>query len=160
MILGGLVTGEMAARTIAPQLPHWRGTDTDTVILTGHARRLWGLSPGQRSNLHTTAEINALGLRGPAPTQPRPPDQARLMVLGDSTFFGFGIPAGQHLLDRAAATLINSSAISLRRFLSFARRACQPVPPNRSNTAVDSAPPYRDRTSIFSTGTNSLALFA
>lgn len=103
--LGLLVLLEGGASVIDPQLPGWRGTDNETVILTGHATRLWGLSPGVRANLHTTATVGELSLRGAAPALPRPGGIERLMVVGDSTFFGFGIPDGETLLDVTAAAL-------------------------------------------------------
>jgi lysophospholipase L1-like esterase len=40
----------------------------------------------------TTATIDEIGLRAPIPHAPRAEGEERVVILGDSTFFGFGIP--------------------------------------------------------------------
>jgi lysophospholipase L1-like esterase len=50
------------------------------------------MPPGSKSNAEgSTANINILGLRGAMPEQPRPSGHQRIMSLGDSAFFGFGV---------------------------------------------------------------------
>ena len=77
--------------------PTWGVADNPSVVLTGHPTRLWGLSEGVRQNLDTVATVNSLGLRGEVPKLPRPADEERVVILGDSTFFGFGV-ADQHTM--------------------------------------------------------------
>ena len=77
--------------------PTWGATDNPSVVLTGHPTRLWGLTEGKRQNLDTVATVNALGLRGAEPIMPRPADEQRIVIVGDSTFFGFGV-ADEHTL--------------------------------------------------------------
>lgn len=88
-----LLAAEVVARAVAPELPHWRARDGATILLTGHPTRLWGLAPGERDNLGATATINALGFRGPLPVEGR----RRVIVLGDSSFFGHGVEDEQTL---------------------------------------------------------------
>lgn len=82
---------EGGARMVAPQVPSWRGQDTGTVIMVGHPTRLWGMGPGVRQNAGVPATITELGLRAPLPDGPRPPGRERVLILGDSTYFGHGV---------------------------------------------------------------------
>ena len=77
--------------------PMWGAADNPSVVLTGHPTRVWGLTEGERQNLDTVATVNALGLRGDVPQMPRPANEERIVILGDSTFFGFGV-ADQHTM--------------------------------------------------------------
>lgn len=106
---------EWSARRIdAPSLPEWRH-DGDGMGMTGHATRLWGLAEGVIGNGTVTATINALGVRGPVPPVPRPAGQERVLILGDSTFFGHGIAdgetIGQSLVRALAASGIRADAV-------------------------------------------------
>jgi lysophospholipase L1-like esterase len=83
-----LLVGEGAAQVVDPLVPGWHGLDNGSVIMVGHPTRLWGLGPGERRNGTHTAHIAEVGLRSPVPEVPRPPGRARILVLGDSTFFG------------------------------------------------------------------------
>ncbi len=83
---------ELAARTIGAEVPAWRLVDAEGVVMTGHETRLWGLSPGVKQNGDEKATINTLGLRGEAPAMPKPAGRTRVLVLGDSTWFGHGVP--------------------------------------------------------------------
>ncbi len=50
------------------------------------------MPPGVKANAEgSTASINELGLRGSIPERPRPSGRNRIMSLGDSAFFGFGV---------------------------------------------------------------------
>ncbi len=86
---------EGAARTLGPQVPIWRAPDNPGVVMTANDTRLWGMGEGVRKNGQVTCTIGPLGLRGPAPEVPRPPGRERLLVIGDSSFFGHGIPDDQ-----------------------------------------------------------------
>ena len=55
---------------------------------------------------------------------------------------------------RSAAIFSKPSAMIIRSFLTRALRACQPAPPSLSSWVPLSSPPKRERTSMFSTGTN------
>jgi len=97
-LLWGLVSGllvlgmlEGVARWLDPRLPSWQGSDSLAVVMTGHPLRLWGLSEGLRDNANTVATIDPIGIRAPVPSVPRPEDVERILVLGDSSFFGYGI---------------------------------------------------------------------
>ena len=85
------VAAELFARWLGPELPSWRGADTAGVVMTANPTRLWGLSPGERKNGPAIATVNALGLRGDVPEVPRPAGRQRILVLGDSTWFGHGV---------------------------------------------------------------------
>ena len=96
---------EFVARSVNPVFPRWGLPDTTSVIMTAHPTRLWGLSPGERKNVDTTATINKLGLRGAVPTVPRPDGEERIVILGDSSFFGHGVSDENTLPD---TTVINA----------------------------------------------------
>ncbi len=93
---------EVAARMVGPIIPGWQSPDTHGVIMTGNATRLWGMAPGERRNVDTIATINELGIRGVMPVVPRPTAH-RVLLLGDSTFFGHGVPD-----DKTIATLLEA----------------------------------------------------
>lgn len=88
VVLGGL---EAAARMVGPQIPAWQAPDNAGVIMTGNPTRLWGMQEGVRQNGSKTATITALGLRGPLPEVPRPAGRQRILIVGDSSFFGHGV---------------------------------------------------------------------
>ena len=94
-LAGALLAAELVARSLAPQLPSW--TRDETVVLTGHPTRLWGLGPGVQLNAGEDATIGDHGLRGAFPELPRPADRERILVLGDSSFFGHGVPDDETL---------------------------------------------------------------
>ena len=108
-LLGGLVAVciglETLARYHAPQLPGWTSVSQSSMIMQGHATRLWGMTPGIKSNGNAQATINALGLRGEIPELPRPDGRQRILVLGDSAFFGHGIEDDETLAVQLAALL-------------------------------------------------------
>ena len=92
VLVGLLLLLEGTARWLDPRIPAWQGEDSHAVVMTGHPQRLWGLSAGKRTNAGTIATITTDGLRVPVPEGPRDPGVERIMVLGDSTFFGYGVP--------------------------------------------------------------------
>jgi lysophospholipase L1-like esterase len=87
-----LVLLETWAQRMELQLPTWEGADKVGSLMAGHPTRLWGMTPGVFGNAQdTTASINAWGLRGKPPEMPRPAERDRILTLGDSAFFGFGV---------------------------------------------------------------------
>ena len=92
LFLAPLAGLEMWARGQKPQLPGWGGPQGASGLMEAHPTRLWGMPPGVKSNAEgSTAAINDLGLRGDVPELPRPSSRQRIMSLGDSAFFGFGV---------------------------------------------------------------------
>ena len=110
--LGG---AEWAAGRVEAPFPAWRANDNPSVVMTGHPSRLWGLAPGERKNVETVATVHALGLRGAVPEGPRSADEQRVVVLGDSSFFGFGVADDQtmaaHLERRLDGVTVINAAI-------------------------------------------------
>ena len=83
---------ELWARAQKPQLPGWGGPRGASGLMEAHPTRLWGMPPGTKPNAEdSTANINELGIRGKLPDRPRPSGRQRIMTLGDSAFFGFGV---------------------------------------------------------------------
>jgi lysophospholipase L1-like esterase len=82
---------ELAARVVGPEAPEWQLHDAAGTIMVGHPTRLWGLSPGVKHNGNAAASINTLGMRGALPLDPKPAGRPRVLVVGDSTFFGHGV---------------------------------------------------------------------
>jgi hypothetical protein len=101
---------ELWARTVNSVFPRWGLPDTTSVIMTAHPTRMWGLSPGKRRNVNTTATINALGLRGAIPTMPRPDNEERIVILGDSSFFGHGV-SDDTTMDRVLEDILPNSRV-------------------------------------------------
>ncbi|MSQ03714.1 MAG: hypothetical protein EXR71_17810 [Myxococcales bacterium] len=91
VLLAALLVGEGFARGLGIVVPAWQARDPGDVIMVGHPTRLWGMGEGKRSNAGTIATINKLGLRGDLPRLPRPAGRERVMVTGDSSFFGHGV---------------------------------------------------------------------
>lgn len=83
--------GEGYARFLAPVAPVWQARDPGDVIMIGHPTRLWGMGAGKRRNGGAYATISDLGLRGEEPRLPRPRGRERVMITGDSSFFGHGV---------------------------------------------------------------------
>ncbi len=110
-LCAALLLVEGAARVAEPVLPQWRGPDNTAVLMTGHPTRLWGMAPGTRFNAGPNASINELGLRGPMVELPRPAGRTRLMVLGDSSFFGHGVADGQDLGSVAVGLLPDADLV-------------------------------------------------
>jgi len=104
--------GEVVARQVNPVLPRWNAADNPSVVMTGHPTRLWGLAPGERRNVDTIATVNALGLRGDTPGVPRPEGEERIAVVGDSSFFGFGVSDDETLAARLGRRWPGSSVIN------------------------------------------------
>jgi len=86
---------EWWARGVEPQLPQWHAGVHASVIMQGHPTRLWGMTPGIKLNGDEKAKINKLGLRGETPDVPRPTGRQRILLLGDSAFFGHGVADSQ-----------------------------------------------------------------
>ncbi len=85
-----LLIGEGLAR-ITPRSASGLGPNSGQTLLQGHATRIWSLIPGVNSNGETTATVNAMGLRGAEPQLPRPSERQRILIMGDSWFFGHGV---------------------------------------------------------------------
>lgn len=89
---GALGSLEWWARDKNPQLPSWSGPGAAVGLISGHPTRLWGMGPGVKRNANNSmATINALGFRGGIPESPKPSGRLRIMSLGDSSFYGFGV---------------------------------------------------------------------
>lgn len=85
-LLGILLLEVLARGGVAP----WSPPES----LPFHPRLLWTMAPGTHRMAGVEVRINALGLRGPEVEVPRPPQEKRILVLGDSSIFGFGVTEG------------------------------------------------------------------
>jgi len=81
------IAAELAARRVGPTLPSLRHQD----IMQSHPTRLWTMSSGVQQNAGTIANIHPSGFRGAVPEGSRHPGEQRVLVLGDSSFFGHGV---------------------------------------------------------------------
>jgi lysophospholipase L1-like esterase len=77
-------------------LTRWKApvpsTLTHAPYLPGNPYLLWEMVPGERSELDVSVSVNSLGLRGPEIEQPKPSGIRRVVVLGDSSVYGHGVP--------------------------------------------------------------------
>jgi len=93
VVLAGVCgAGEWWAGQRVLHVPYWQlgGADSRAAV-DGHAVRLWGMSEGVRENAGASATINRFGIRGAVPEMPRPEGRERVVILGDSSFFGHGV---------------------------------------------------------------------
>lgn len=87
-----LLSMELAAWALEPQVPLWRSQRRDgTALLTGHPTRLWAMAPGRYEIEGVSCTIGEDGLRGDGAELPRPPERQRILLLGDSSWFGHGV---------------------------------------------------------------------
>ena len=100
-----LFMAEGAARIVGPQIPQWQGGDRGAVVMGGHPTRLWGMNTGHRQVGTVAAFINDKGLRGELPELPRPEGRERVMLVGDSTFFGHGIEDDETIIEQTVTRL-------------------------------------------------------
>jgi lysophospholipase L1-like esterase len=66
-------------------------TDDDAPNLLGNPFLLYEMAPGERFESGITIQINSMGLRGPEWNPDKPPSIRRVMALGDSSVYGFGV---------------------------------------------------------------------
>lgn len=106
VLVATLGISEGLARLVAaPEIPVWRPAENADVVMGGNATRLWGMSEGVRKTVQTTATINAKGLRGAIPEVPRPSSRQRILLVGDSSFFGHGVSDSETIAVRLEAAL-------------------------------------------------------
>ena len=85
----------------AARLPAHEG-----IRMAEQRRTGWGFVPGsQITHGNVTVTINSMGLRGPEIGEEREPGEVRLLSVGDSSVYGYGVEDGQVFLDVAAAEL-------------------------------------------------------
>lgn len=73
--------------------------------LLGYSLRPGAVAQQELGGNMTEVRVNALGLRGPEATAELTPGRPRVLLLGDSFAFGFGVAEGATLRDRLEATL-------------------------------------------------------
>lgn len=105
MVLSFFLMAEGLARFVVPAVPEWQGGDQGAVIMVGHPTRLWGMGAGRRQNGGAVANISEIGLREPIPDVPRANGRQRVMILGDSSFFGHGVGDDETIAARLQDTL-------------------------------------------------------
>ena len=73
-----------------------------------HPTRGWVLPPGvEMVETGVATRVNAMSLRGPDVPAERQPSEVRILTLGDSSIFGYGVEE-QQVFDRVAATILQS----------------------------------------------------
>jgi len=78
----------------------------DISLLAPHPVRGWCLKPStQGRESGTLVRTNQLGLRGAEVSSPKPPDEVRLLFLGDSIIFGFGLQEGDGIVPQTESAL-------------------------------------------------------
>ena len=86
-----------------------------TGLFRPDADLFWRLRPGSTFDAEAPVSINAAGYRGPGARDPRPPDVARVAVMGDSVAFGFGT-AWPDLLHHWLAALFPERTVEVLNF--------------------------------------------
>ncbi len=82
----------------------WRQQDAapEGILLDGSPWFLWELSPGTHREFGVSVSINSVGLRGPEPGEKSRP---RVMAVGDSSIYGFGVADSEVFTARLGAPL-------------------------------------------------------
>ena len=94
---------EVAVRLVLPAPLPWRFPQ---IRYRPDPALIFALEPDQRGfSADKLVTINARGLRGPAVPYDRVPGRTRLLFLGDSIIFGFGVSEGDVLGNRVAELL-------------------------------------------------------
>jgi lysophospholipase L1-like esterase len=89
LILAGL---ELGARLVFVGPPDWRGLERgEDELLEGHPTRLWQLAPGHYALAGAKTTVHDGRLRGAAPAGPRPDGVERVVLIGDSSWFGYRV---------------------------------------------------------------------
>ncbi len=89
----------------AARLPD-RDPDPEGIQLVEQRRAGWGFVPGsQIAHGNVVVTINELGLRGPGVPRKKGSNEVRLLSLGDSSVYGYGVADGEIFLDLAAELL-------------------------------------------------------
>ncbi len=96
ILLAFLVLTDSLARTLGSNILEQARAPTperedDAPNLNGNPYLLWEMAPGIRHEMGVLAHINSLGLRGPEWSPSKPRGVRRIMALGDSSVFGFGV---------------------------------------------------------------------
>jgi lysophospholipase L1-like esterase len=117
-VLFALATAELALRWLASPAPvsDLRGLHE----LRPDRPWLYGLRPGAEGRIEELGDavyrINEDGFRGPRHARPRPAGGLRVLVLGDSVAFGYGVEEGDafpRALERQLAELIAGRAVEV-----------------------------------------------
>jgi lysophospholipase L1-like esterase len=112
----GLTTMELGARALEAREPPAASVPiapgTDALAMPPHPFLLWEHSPGDRQEQGVAVHINSLGLRGPEPAIPKPPGTRRILALGDSSVYGFGVPLADSFV-RVATQRLGGEAAGL-----------------------------------------------
>jgi len=98
LLFGSLALLFLAGEGVLRLAPWWSGRSADLLFnpyrpdgRTGFALRAGADAVQSTSEYSVAVHVNALGLRGPERTVGKPPNRARILVLGDSFAFGFGV---------------------------------------------------------------------
>ena len=86
--------------------------DPETPNLTGDPYLLWKLKPGLRYEMGIVSAINTRGFRGPEWDTTKPEGVRRILAVGDSSVFGFGVEDEQVFTARVHKALENSEVIN------------------------------------------------
>ncbi len=86
-LLARLLGGEVLEQAASPPPESTEGAPN----LLGNPYLLYEMSPGERFEADITIDINSYGLRGPEWSLDKPTNVRRVMALGDSSVYGFGV---------------------------------------------------------------------
>jgi lysophospholipase L1-like esterase len=139
LLLAGFLAGEIAARLILPRPLPWRQpqlrfqTDPDLIF---------ALVPNQTAfSADKRVQINQRGLRGSYVSEAHAHGQRRILVLGDSVAFGFGVADADvlgnrtivHLAQQGIDAEVINGAVPCYNFVqsvSFLQRECSRYAPD------------------------------
>ena len=120
--------GPLAARCVLAAMPlmliaswdriataAYRPIRTSTGVYMAHPTRGWTLRPGW-TGLQDGIEIhiNSRGLRGPEVSPQKEPGQRRILFLGDSVTYGYGVPEGVSFVSRFGEQCTDASTAARR----------------------------------------------
>lgn len=107
--------------------------DPRAIVMVERAGTGWGFEPGsQLVHGNVSIFINSVGLRGPELPDAKAPVEQRLLSLGDSTVYGYGVRDEQVFGQVAAASLAGSLAATAHLRLVGPERGVGTPGPDRS----------------------------
>lgn len=146
VVLASFGLAEASLRLLDLPLPDSCWSPDDPTVWTDDPALGFRLLPDIRVG---EAEVNALGLRGPALPLEKAPDVTRILFVGDSTVFGLGVPLEETFAYRATTELAKDAPE--RRF-EYLIGAVPGYSAWQSRTLLQRLLPYRPDLVVFYVG--------
>jgi lysophospholipase L1-like esterase len=106
---------EIAVRIVKPQDPEFWDSRSFRRIQSTAPHYIENIPHGHANFIGVQVTINSNGLRGEEISIPKPPNSARIVVVGDSVTFGYGIPLESTYV-KVLERLLNKNAVGKTKY--------------------------------------------